>query len=145
RAWERTPLVAGLSGNLVARSELVNLLAGDTVLDPFRRPLGGAPLRLRRGPVLRFRALRADGTVVDKTAPKPEQHADAADLERQAEEMREEITWHAGALAKIERSLPAVVRQPPRPWAVWLWPVRWILGFVHRKTVASWRATMRLL
>ncbi len=145
RAWQRMPLVAGLSGNLVARSELVNLLVGEQVLDPFRRALGSAPLRLRRGPVIRFRALRANGTVVDKTMPSPESRDDDAELERKAEEAREEITWHVGALATAERALPAVVRVRPKPWAVWLWPLRWILGLVHRKALAAWRATRQRL
>ena len=60
RAWQRRPLTAGLEGNLVARSELVNLLAGERMLDPFRRALGSPPLRLQRGPVPRFRIVRTN-------------------------------------------------------------------------------------
>src|SRR6188768_3738568 len=86
RAWLRSPFVAGLEGNLVARSELVNTLVGERVLDPFRRALGSAPLRIRRGPVMRYRVLRYDDTVQENTVPAPEPREGDAELDQRAAE-----------------------------------------------------------
>lgn len=141
RAWQRSPLTAGLAGNLVARSELVNLLVGEHVLDPFRRALGSAPLRIRRGDTLHYRAVRFDGSVVEKSAPVPEPRDDEAELDLRASSVRAELATRETALVTVERSVPALVRRRPAAWAVWLWPVRWLLGVIHRKAIAAWRAT----
>jgi hypothetical protein len=145
RAWKRTPLVAGLSGNLVARAELINSLVGEKVLDPFRRALGSPPLRIRRGPKLRFRVLRDDDSIDEKTAPDPEPRDNDADVDAQAGEMRDELLQQETALATVERSLPSIVRHEPRRWAIWLWPLRWILGLIHRNRIAGWRVTSQLV
>jgi hypothetical protein len=145
RAWQRAPLTAGLSGTLVARSELVNQIAGDRVLDPFRRALGSAPLRIKRGDVIHYRAVRFDGSVEENTAPAPEPREDDAEVQRQAEAVRGELAIQVTTSESIERALPAVVRKRPSPWAVWLWPLRWILGLVHRKTLAAWHTATRTL
>jgi hypothetical protein len=139
RAWQRAPWIAGLSGNLVARSELVNLLVGERVLEPFRRALGSAPLRIRRGAVMRYRATRFDGAVEEKTAPAPEPRDDDTARQRQAEQVRSELASQETALVTIEHSVPALLRTKLRRWAVWLVPVRWVLALVHRRTVAAWR------
>ncbi|HEY5922213.1 MAG TPA: hypothetical protein VIV11_11105 [Kofleriaceae bacterium] len=145
RAWKRSPLVAGLEGNLVARSELVNTIVGEKVLDPYRRALGSAPLRIRRGPVMRYRAVRFDDSVEEKTAPEPEPRDGDEKLDERASEARDELLQQETALATVERSLPVVVRRKPKPWAVWLWPLRWLFGLVRRNTVASWRVTLKMV
>lgn len=145
RAWQRSPFVAGLDGTLVARSELVNTLVGEQVLDPFRRALGSAPLRIRRGAVMKYRVLRADDTTHEATMPEPEPRDGDAELDGRAAEARDELLSHETALATVERKLPMVVRKRPAIWAIWLWPLRWILGLVHRTTVGSWRLTQQLV
>jgi hypothetical protein len=145
RAWRRSPWTAGLEGNLVARSELVNLLAGERVLDPFRRALGSAPLRLRRGSAIRYRVLRGDGSVEDRPAPVPEPREGDRELAQRAHAARGELASQTAALVDIERALPAVVRGRPAVWAVWRWPMRWLLAFVHRKALASWRTTQHAI
>jgi hypothetical protein len=144
RAWTRAPFVAGLEGNLVARSELVNTLVGERVLDPFRRALGSAPLRIRRGPVMRYRVLHSDDTAEEKTVPPPEPRDGDAELDQRAAEAREELLVNETALATVERNVPAVIRKRPAAWAVWLWPMRWVLGLVHRATVVSWRLALEM-
>jgi len=145
RAWQKTVFVAGLDGNLVARSELVNTLVGERVLDPHRRALGAAPLRLKRGPVMRYRVVRMDDTTDDKQAPDPEPRDDDAEREQRASEARDELGTHETALATIEHKLPLVVRERPPVWGFWLWPIRWLLGFLNRRAMSSWRVTKQLV
>jgi hypothetical protein len=145
RAWARSPFVAGLEGNLVARSELLNTLVGEKVLDPFRRALGSAPLRIKRGPVMRFRVVRSDDSAEEKAVPPPEPRDGDAELDQRAAEAREELLSHETALATVERSLPPVIRRRPAVWEIWLWPMRWVLALMHRATVASWRLTLQMV
>src|SRR5436190_20925561 len=49
RAWRRSLKHAGLGGDLVARTEILNLAFGDKLLDPFSRAIGSAAVRVRRG------------------------------------------------------------------------------------------------
>jgi hypothetical protein len=145
RAWQRSPFVAGLGGTLVARSELVNTLVGESVLDPFRRALGSAPLRIKRGAVMKYRVLHADDTTHEETMPEPESREGDAELDARAAEARDELLGHETALATVERKLPMVVRKRPAVWAIWLWPLRLVLGLLHRATVSSWRLTQQLV
>ncbi|HEX5059109.1 MAG TPA: hypothetical protein VFV99_07100 [Kofleriaceae bacterium] len=145
RSWQRTVFVAGLDGNLVARSELVNTLVGERVLDPYRRALGAAPLRLKRGSVMRYRVVRMDDTTDEKLAPDPESRDGDAEREQRASEARDELGTHETALATIENKLPLIVRERPPIWGFWLWPLRWLLGFLHRRTTSSWRVTKQLV
>jgi hypothetical protein len=143
RAWSRSPLVAGLEGDLVARSELVNTLVGEPVLDPDRRALGGAPLRIKRGAVMRYRVVRVDETSEETLALAPESREGDTELERRAREARDELHASELALATAERETPAVLRERPKLWEVWLWLLRWLLGLVKRNAVVSWRLTTR--
>jgi hypothetical protein len=145
RAWSRAPYVAGLDGNLVARSELVNTIVGERVLDPFRRALGSAPLRLKRGDVMRYRVLRSDDSVDDVPMPERETRDDDPNLDRRATAAREDLRGHEAALAIVEKKLPRIVRHRPAPWAIWLWPLYWVLGVVHRTTIAAWRRDQKLV
>jgi hypothetical protein len=145
RAWKRTPFVAGLSGNLVARGELVNSLCKEQVLEPFRRALGSAPLRIRRGPIMRYRVLRSDDSVEEKTTPAPEPRDSDPELDSQAGVLRDELLQQETALSTVERSLPSMLRHKPARWAFWLWPMRWILGLIHRNRIAAWRVTSQLV
>ena len=144
RAWQRSPFVVGLAGDLVARSELVNLVAGERVLDASARVLGCAALRVRRASITRYRTLRADSTVDIKVIPDAEP-ADDGTYGQRADQVRAEIDLHETSLAAVETKLPALVRTEPRPWAFWLWIVRWILLLVHRSAIESWHARQRKL
>jgi hypothetical protein len=140
RAWRKSPLVAGLDGNLVARGELVNLIVGERVLDPFRRALGSPPLRLKRGSVMRFRVRRRDGTSEEKTTPDLEPRDGDAERDERAATLRGELLEQETALATVTRSLPGIVRKRPSGWAAVLLPLYWLLGFLYRKTLGAWQA-----
>jgi hypothetical protein len=143
RVWQRRPFVAALEGNLVARGELVNLLVGDRVLDPFRRALGCPPLRLERGEVVCYRVVRRDDTSEDKVLPPPEPRDDDDERERRAQVVRDELAGHEEERDTIERALPVLARRRPAPWAFWLWPIFWLLGLVHRQRLRTWQTARR--
>src|SRR5688500_3889865 len=145
RAWRQSPLVAGVTGDLIARSELVNTLAGERVIDPYARAKGGAALRIRRGKAIRFRVRRSDGTSEEKTLPKPERSEEDDALDTRVDETRGDLATHETALVTVASNVPVHVRQRPKPWAIWLWPVRWVLGIVHRNAVDAWRRAQQLV
>jgi predicted amino acid-binding ACT domain protein len=144
RTWPRSPYIAALDGELPARTELVNTLCGEKLLDPFARAIGSAALRVRRGKRLKCRVLYSDRTRADRAIPEPEPISDFGTTERE-DEVRGELAVHETALAAAEADLPAVLRRRPAMWAVWLWLVRAILWLAHRATLARWRASNRAL
>ena len=135
RTWQRLPFVCGLAGDLGARTELINLVAGERVLDPAARVPGCAALRVKRGKTI---ALRADSSVDIKVIPDQEPSDDFSLLQR-ADEVRGEVSILETTAAAAETKLPVLVRNKPKPWRFWLWPVYWLLALIHRKTFATWR------
>jgi hypothetical protein len=144
RSWQRTPFVAGLAGDLAARTELINMLAGERVLDPSARVLGCAALRVHRGKILRYKTLRADSSVDIKVIPDAEPHDDSS-LGQRGDEIRGEVNIHQTSLAVMETKLPLLLRQEPPRWAFWMWPIRWILKLIHRARLDNWQATQQKL
>lgn len=140
RTWQRSPYLAGLDGDIPLRTELINTLCGEKVLDPFARALGSAALRIRRGPRLLCRVIYSDRTKAERTIPEPEPETDFS-LGIRAEEVRGELASHETQHADAERQLPVLVRRPPPAWAVWLWFWRWLLSLIHARTLATWRSS----
>jgi len=132
----RRPLSIGITGELAARARLFNTLCGASVRDPASRVAGGAVVRARRGPTTRVRALRGDAVVEELVRP-PEQTEAAQAARTRADAVRSELTHHEAAIARIDRSLPRIVRTRPAPWAVWLWPLYWLVSWITRRTVAE--------
>ena len=144
RTWQRLPFVCGLAGDLGARTELINLVAGERVLDPAARVLGCAALRVKRGKITRYRALRADSSVDIKVIPDHEPTDDFS-LTQRADEVRGEVSILETTAATAETNLPVLVRNKPKPWMFWLWPVYWLLALIHRKTFSTWRTATEKL
>jgi hypothetical protein len=128
------PLSIGIAGEPAARARLFETLCGESVLDLASR--GGAVLRARRGPITKVRALRGDA-VVDELARPPERTEAEQAAQTRAGAVRTELTHHEAAIARIDRSLPRIVRTRPARWAVWLWPVYWLVLWIVRRTVAE--------
>jgi hypothetical protein len=140
RTWPRSPYIAALDGELPARTEVVNALCGEKLLDPFSRAIGAAALRVRRGPRLRCRVVYSDRTRGERPITEPAAIDDFGGSARE-DELRGELAVHETAHRAAESELPALVRERPAVWAVWLWIVRWILALVHRSSVARWRTS----
>src|SRR5690349_6159513 len=106
QAWRRLPWSVGITGgDGPARAELVNLLCGERVLDPFDRRIGTAAVRLRRGERARYRAVHVDGSCEEGAfdpLPDPEREALAA----HAREVREALAARETALVVAERGVP---------------------------------------
>ena len=127
RAWDK-PFAAGIGGTVPARTELLNFVCEDKVLDPFARALGGAAVRIRRGRPAGFRARRDDGSVEEQPMP-PDHASDIAAARARATAARGELDERTTALARIDKSFP----KPPARWAVWMWPVYWIVTWLARR------------
>ena len=119
-AWSR-PLVAGIGGDVQARTELFNAICDAKALDPFARAPGSAAVRIKRGPATGFRATRDDGTVEEHALP-PDRTKDLAAARARADGARGELHEREHALARVESALP---KRPPW-WALWLWLAYWI-------------------
>jgi hypothetical protein len=135
QAWTRVPWTIAITGP--GGAALINLLVGEDVLDPEDRA-EGALLRVRRGPVHKFCAVRDDGTTEDHTLVEP-----SVDRERMVTRVataRTEVAAQDQALERVAGAVPAVVRQRPAWWQVWLWPVRWLLAWRARARLSELRA-----
>ena len=138
------PLSIGISGEALARARLFDTLCGESVHAPAVRAAGDAVLRARRGPTTRVRALRGDAVVEELVRP-PEQTEEEQAARTRAGAVRTELTHHEAAIACIDRSLPRIVRTRPALWAVWLWPVYWIVLWIARRTIAERRLAERAI
>lgn len=139
RTWRQPPYVVAFEGDVQARTELVNTLCGERLLDPFARAPGSATLRLRHGDKLACRVRYTDRTHEDRPIPEPEPISDFGIGERE-DEVRTQLAGHQKAQEEVERALPVLVRKRPAAWAIWLWFVRAFLLLAHREKLATWRA-----
>lgn len=144
------PFTVAVAGDPVARSELLNCLAGclpgEQLFDPSRHDPARVTMTLRRGPVTALRMRRRDGSVEqrklaaspgapavldavppgdpdDDRTPPPEAVAPAA-----VRPARASTTFATEAQTTLH------LRRPPW-WAVWRWPVYWW---------RTWRSRRRL-
>lgn len=139
RTWRQSPYVVAFDGDVQARTELVNMLCGERLLDPFARAPGSATLRLRHGDKLACRVLYTDRTHEDRPIPEPEPISDFGIGERE-DEVRTQLADRQHAQEEVERALPVLVRKPPAAWAIWLWFVRAFFVLAYREKLATWRA-----
>jgi hypothetical protein len=139
RLWVRAPLSVAIGGAVSARSELFDYLCGRKVLDPKSRALGCAGLRIRRGRVTWFKAVRDDGTSEEHVLPAEQAEDDTLRMRAQAAEA--EVQERHLALERIERALPRVARARPRGFAIFLWPLWWLVTRRHRRILADRRFT----
>lgn len=123
RTWQRKPYVVAFDGDVKARTELVNSLCGERVLDPLARTPGATTLRLRHGDRLVFRTGARE--LQPPAAAPPDDEARRLVAEREQAER------------DAERALPVLVQKRPALWAFWLWLVRAILLLTHREKLAT--------
>lgn len=129
--WPRRPLRVGIGGEVPAtRGFVLDAGCGGGVLA--ERIPGSPPLRIRRGPATRF--------VIVHDGKPPEEHAFVPEAEalRQSRTLtaRAELARAQQELAGVDAALPALVRVRPRPWAFWLWPLRWLQRWRARPKLA---------
>jgi hypothetical protein len=133
-AWAQ-PYAAGLAGDLGARTELLNFLCGRKVLDPKGRTSNGATLRITRGVITRFRAVRDDGSTEEHSLPADVDGEEAEARRVRVEGARALLAERDLALDRVGRSLPRPLRGRIRWWQFWMWPIRWFLGRKHRRAM----------
>jgi hypothetical protein len=135
-AWAREPFVAGLVGDLVARTALVNFVCGRTTFDAGQRE-HGASLRIARGDETKFRAVRDDGSSEEHALPIEVDGEEAAGRRDRVASARSVVAERELALDRVAQTLPRALRSRPRWWEIWLWPVRWILGRFRRRALTE--------
>ncbi len=133
-AWQRSPFVLGICGDVASRTTLINELCATELIDPSSQ-LARPVIHVRRGQVSRCRGLRDDGSVLEIALParRPD-----TPLRGRAESQRQEVSQRAITVQDAEAKIPALVRRRPRAWMFWLWPIRWLLARTQRATVAAW-------
>ena len=143
-AWGKAPLSIGVGGGIPARTALFNFLCGDRWLDPHSRAVGSAALRIRRGPVTRLRAHRDDGSVEEHELPVGPR-AEAAAASSALSAARSDLAVHEQALAKLDRSVPALARKRPAGLGILLLPLHWLFAWLYRGRVTDRRAVDTLV
>jgi hypothetical protein len=140
------PYTIAVAGDPAARSELLNLLAGEQLFDPARSDPSRILLTLRRGPVTALRMRRRDGSVEQRklagTASAP-LVTDAASLDLAIDVEVEQPpvraiprAMRASSVFTTEPATTLLVRRPPW-WAVWRWPVYWWRAWRSRSRVRA--------
>jgi hypothetical protein len=131
------PYTVAVAGDPVARTELLNQLAGEHLFDPARHDPARVVMTLRRGPVTALRMRRRDGSVEQRrlgAAPgAPAVEDDALAVELDDDRPRRPDAAVPAAVRPGRRSSGAFIVEPettllvrPPPWwAVWRWPVYW--------------------
>jgi hypothetical protein len=131
--WQKTPLALGIGGHdVVGRTALFDRLCGGGVFDERVRMPGCAAVRIKRGDVTRFRAVRVDGPPEEGALPSGAVDLDASARVTDATKLvraREQEAAAAGAL------VPVALRRKPPPWAFWLWIYRLVVWLRARGRV----------
>jgi hypothetical protein len=136
--WARRPREIGLDGDdLAARTALIDALHDTPVL--VKRAPGGPPIRIRRGPIVRVRGTRADGSVVEHAlvVHGDEDLAAERDAARRSDDARAELATREVALERAAAAVPGFVRTRPAGWRVLLWPIWWLLTWLRRRQLAE--------
>ncbi|HEY5938943.1 MAG TPA: hypothetical protein VIU61_30025 [Kofleriaceae bacterium] len=122
----RAPLLVGVEGSDADRAALLEAACGRILALDRESPC--AAIRIRRGDVMRFRAVDFDGRVETATMPEEEPSEITAVLpeDRRPDEV-----------AALERALPRLVLVAPPVWAIWMWPLRWFLRWRYREQLAK--------
>jgi hypothetical protein len=136
--WARQPREVGLDGDdLAARTALIDALHGMPVL--VKRAPGGPPIRIRRGPAVRMRARRGDGSVVERAlvVHRDEDAEVERDAARRSDDARAELATREVALERAAAAVPGFVRTRPTGWRVVLWPIWWLVSWLRRRELAQ--------
>ncbi|HWU87280.1 MAG TPA: hypothetical protein VN253_08395 [Kofleriaceae bacterium] len=137
--WRKKPFTIGVMGDdSFARTDLLNELCGGGMFDLEGRIPGCAPVRVRRGAAMRFRAAHRDGSVEEATRP-AEPETPAAEPRSKVDAARAQVGQHELALVQAERAVPRLARARPPWWAFWLWPIRWLIVRRARSKLAAWQ------
>jgi len=123
----RTPMLVGVEGSDGDRAALLDLACGG-LLGPIDRISPCAAIRVRRGDAIWFRAVGFDGRIEEARMP-----ASASDP---GPEPVVAPPLEPSQVEQLERELPRLVRIPPPWWAIWLWPIRWLLRWLARDKLA---------
>src|SRR5882724_10161921 len=107
--WIRTPFVAGLAGDLAARTALVNFLCGRKAFDANAREHGAA-LRLSRGEGTKFHATRDDGSSEEHSLPVEVDGEEAAGRRERVAGARAQLAEREIALDRVAQGLPRALR-----------------------------------
>jgi len=137
------PYTVAIAGELAARTELLNWLAGERLFDPARRDPARIVMSLKRGAATSLRARRRDGAVEDRaldgepvddeatTAAWPARELALAD--RAATVRAEDApAFRDAVVLSAEAETTAMVRRP-RWWAVWSWLALWWRAWRSRR------------
>jgi hypothetical protein len=138
-AWHDTPFTIGLTGDsIAARTQLLDQLCGGGMLEFEGRVPGCAPIRVRRGPVTRFRATRRDGTCEEMELPRLVPAGPVPGKISHAETMRTVVAERQAVVDRAEAAVPKLVRVSPPAWAFWLWIARWLMLLTSKRARATW-------
>lgn len=124
----RAPLLVGIQGSDGDRAALLEVACGRILALDRESPC--AVIRIKRGDVMRFRAVDFDNRVEQATMPEEEPSEITAVLP-------EDDDPRPGEIGALERELPRIVLVPPPVWAIWLWPIRWFLRWRLRDKIAK--------
>ncbi|CAN5916448.1 hypothetical protein BH11MYX3_BH11MYX3_30620 [soil metagenome] len=134
--WRRRPFTVGLAGQVGSRTDLIDRLCGGGMFERDGRVPGCAAIRVRRGPVTKFRAVSSDGSAEELSLPAlpaapvtaPRSHAEIT---------REEVAGRQAVAERADAAVPRLVRVPPPRWAFWLWLLRWWYLLTARAAIAA--------
>ncbi len=139
-AWQTRPFVIGLVGeDIFARTDLVESLSGGGLFELEGRIPGCAAVSIRRGDATRFRAIARDGSEEAMTLPPPAPPSPVAARRTHVETMRAAVAEREATAARLELTVPHMVRVPPPWWAIWIWLVRWIVVWIARNRTDAWQ------
>ncbi|TMQ04096.1 MAG: hypothetical protein E6J91_44665 [Deltaproteobacteria bacterium] len=125
------PYTVAIAGDLAARTELLNWLAGERLFDPARADPDRIVMQVRRGPATSLRARRRDGSLEDHALdaadadgePPTRRRSPRADRARTAR--ADDVAAFRDAIAQSAEAETRVPLPRPRWWAVWRWLARW--------------------
>lgn len=129
------PYTVVLAGELAARTELLNWLAGAPLFDPARPEPARIVMQLRRGPATALRARRRDGSVTERAldaASPARRHGDRAPTVPAADLP----AFRDAVVLSAEAETTAMVRRPPW-WAVWRWLLAWWRALWARRAASQ--------
>lgn len=144
------PYTVVIAGDPVARSELLNALAGERLFEPARHDPPRIVMQLRRGPATLLRARRRDGSVDERgreleppagepappEPPAPRPRAARHDDRAATVAASGDPAFQDAIVLSADAETTALVRRPPW-WAVWRRLARWWRTWRARRSGSS--------
>ena len=119
--WTRRPHFAAITGDVEARTGLVNYLYGGDLLDPVEQALRAVPLRIRRGTATAYSVRSKDGALETFALDQPARAAQTDLME-----LRAQLAVGEAALFQIDTTVTNMLHAPPPRWQFWKWPLQWL-------------------